>query len=138
MIIHPSASHCLSHRVNPFGIANCQGKQPELMSDHQPNALTSAHWLLRFFHVSIQMVSVLGRIVTAVQVGGLSPLDGSVYQASVRIFLFPSLQSAGSAVAIGVGAFGGSRYPTGPSSTCISRDSGMSTGCSSAANRHVT
>ena len=87
-------------------------------------SLSLAHWLQQLAPIFIQMVLVLGCITTAVHVGGLPLLDLSADQASLESSSTLSLQAAGSATGIGVGAFGRSIYSTWPSNTYISRDSG--------------
>lgn len=96
MRVHPPFSHGPRHRVgsDPLEQPNGQseGEQPGLMSDHQRSPAKPLLW---FIPVSIQMVSVLGRIATVVHVAWLPRLDPPLHQASVGISLIPSLQAAG-------------------------------------------
>lgn len=64
MIMQPVASHCPSHRINPFRTAqlSVQRVNEQLASDHQANLFDFN--VLGFIPVSAQMVSVLGSVVT--------------------------------------------------------------------------
>ena len=75
--------------------SQCKGlvARAHVWSITKQTALSSAHCPLWFISVPIQMVSVLGWIMTAVHMGWLSQLDPSVYQEQVWIFSTPTLQA---------------------------------------------
>lgn len=64
-------------------------------------------------------------MAAAIQVGGLSWLEPSVYQAPAGTSPVPSLQVAGADTGMGAGAFGGPVYSTEPDNCCISKDRGL-------------
>lgn len=71
MIIHPSAFHCPNNRVNFFRTSQLSVQRVNSQASRAVTsqiALSSAHWLLWFIFISIQMVSVLSWIVNAVHV----------------------------------------------------------------------
>lgn len=90
IIIHLSVSHCLSHRVTSFYTAQLSLHKTNGHSSHVRTNQTaiSAHWLLWFVHVSIQIVSVEGWMAIAIQTDALPQLEPSAYQNSAEFFLF--------------------------------------------------
>ena len=73
---------------------------------------SSAHWLLQFISVFIQMVSVLGWIVTIAHKGRL-PRFPTVHQATAEISPFPVCRSLEMTQG-DIGAFGGYTHSTVP------------------------
>lgn len=118
VIIYPSNSHCLKLKVNSFRTAQLSCK--ELMArvyEWSPATLNLAHCLIWFILVSIQIVSVLGWMVTAVHLGTLPLTKPTCIPGISYSFPTPYLGITGTATGIGPEMFGKYTYSTRPSWT---------------------